>query len=59
MINNSNATFNNLFLQDISNAFKVLIATFLIIVETTAALFFQTNKTVSIKLPIIYANIRV
>ena len=59
MINNSYATFNKFFLQELSNAFQLLIAIFLIIIETTAALFFQTNKTVSIKLPIIYANIRV
>ena len=59
MINNSNSSFNNLFLQDISNDFQLLIANFLTIIETTAALFFQTNKTVSIKLPIIYDNIRV
>lgn len=59
MINNSYATFNKFFLQELSNAFQLLIGTFLVIIETTTALFFQTNKTVSIKLPIIYANIRV
>ena len=59
MINNSNSSFNSTFLQDISYSLQLLMSKFLILIETTTALFFQTSKKVSIKLPIIYANIRV